>query len=94
MTTATAATWPTTAELDVVGALLAKASNAIDALHLRYYKLGEEMVGEGDRAPSLETLGSLACFLEYVAMDLEAIQTHLKTIHSSFHSGTIERAGV
>jgi hypothetical protein len=93
MTTATAATWPTAAELDAVEARLTEAAHAIDELHLRYYWLDEEMVGKGDRAPSLETLGALSCFLEYVDMDLESIQLHLATVRSAFHAGAVERAG-
>jgi hypothetical protein len=87
----TTATWPTTAELETASEMLAKASHAIDELHLRYFKLDEEMAGKGDRAPSLETLGALSCFLVYADMDLEAIQSHLKTTRQAFRSGVIER---
>lgn len=91
MTTATALTWPTVADLELVSAILTEASRAVDELHLKYFKLDEAMVGEGDLAPSLETLGALSCFLEYADMDLKAIQSHLDTIREAFHSGAVER---
>ena len=47
MTTATTVSWPTGAELDVAEALLSKASNAIDELQLRYFRLDREMVDGG-----------------------------------------------
>ena len=90
MTTTTALTWPTAAELEATEQHLRVAANAIDELHLRYYQLDKEMDREGHEGVRLEVLGKLACFIEHVDMELGTIEGHMTTIRSAFHRRKFE----
>jgi hypothetical protein len=85
MTTATAATWPTTAELDRVEKLLADAGNALDELHLTAYRFSRDVdkLAAGGRLPTLEEIGRLSHFIAGAELEIEFLGTHLREIRSA-----------
>jgi hypothetical protein len=85
MTTATAGTWPPAAELVRVSTLLIEACNALDELHLVYWRIANEVDGldTGTRLPTFEELGRLSAFITTTEVDLEFMATHLEPMREA-----------
>ena len=87
MTTTTAATWPTVAELDHASKLVAEAHNALDELHLACYQLESALDGEDPTksVPTLEQFGAVSRFIEWADQDIEGMRELLGTVRRLQH---------
>jgi hypothetical protein len=78
-------TWPTADECEAALAALAAASNAVDELHLRTYKLVDgDSLREGAPRPTLADLGALGRLVELARLDASAISSDLDDIARGF----------
>jgi hypothetical protein len=85
MTTATAGTWPDAAQLARVSSHVIEACNALDELHLDYWRLATEVdsLDDGTRLPTFEELGQLSAFIASMELDLEVMGKHLEPIRDA-----------
>jgi hypothetical protein len=91
MTTATATTWPTMAELRESASQVEKAGHLLDRLDVRLHAL----VKDGDRpSATLEDVGALAQFIEMCEMDISVMKDGLEAARAALHlaSGDVYEA--